>query len=354
MRRPLSVLLALALQLGSWAPAAAQVRRVPVVAAPVSATAAAASAVATVPQATALAVPAPLASPLAAPTAAPAAPVAEAQAPIAAAVAAPVAQAVTAEAASEAAAETAGRSALESQLDEGRARFDNAAPSWRAAALSVILLGSMAVSRTAVVGRRTFASQDVPVAEVAQRNFERTAKLVVERHADLPLTKATAVKLNRDLTEGLVPEGVRGDPDFHRDTARFYEWLESEEAAELGRKDPLELAQQIHYKMSRNDSFPDGNGRTARLMADLALLRHGLPPAFYTDMSDYFARGNHRSKVSPEARRAYFKEIVERGGRAMKDPAQLKAAQLDPDFLRAVSGDALQSGVPLYSRRDHK
>lgn len=351
MRRPLSVLLALALQLGSWAPAAAQVRRVPVVAAPVSATAASASAVSTVPQATALAVPAPLASPLAAPAAAAvAAPVAEAQAPAAAAVSAPVAEAVAAEAA----AETSGRSALESQIGEGRARFDNAAPSWRSAALSVILLGSMAVSRTAVVGRRTFASQDVPVAEVAQRNFERTAKLVVERHADLPLTKATAVKLNRDLTEGLVPEGVRGDPDFHRDTARFYEWLESEEAAELGRKDPLELAQQIHYKMSRNDSFPDGNGRTARLMADLALLRHGLPPAFYTDMSDYFARGNHRSKVSPEARRAYFKEIVERGGRAMKDPAQLKPAQLDPDFLRAVSGDALQNGLPLYSRRDHK
>jgi hypothetical protein len=232
-----------------------------------------------------------------------------------------------------------------------------AAARWRAAALSVMLAGSLNTSRTAVMGRRYFADPghtNATVQQLAEDNYRKAAEYVLDHYADLPLNRATSVKLNMMLTEGLVPEDIRGNPDYHRDTRPFYEWMANDAEAK-GREDPLELAQYLHFNLSRLDSFPDGNGRNARLMADLALLKHGLPPAFYTDMKDYFARGNHRAKVSPEVRRAYFRDAVERGRRALNDPAFLaaearRAQTLDDDFVEGQTKDDGHTGKPAVPR----
>lgn len=57
---------------------------------------------------------------------------------------------------------------------------------------------------------------------------------------------------------------------------QFFLWLESEEAKELH---PIALAAEVHFRFVAIHPFKDGNGRTARLLMNLVLLRHGYPVA---------------------------------------------------------------------------
>lgn len=54
------------------------------------------------------------------------------------------------------------------------------------------------------------------------------------------------------------------------------EWINSKAAAELH---PVELAALAHWKLVYIHPFYDGNGRTARLVMNLLLMRAGFPPA---------------------------------------------------------------------------
>lgn len=56
----------------------------------------------------------------------------------------------------------------------------------------------------------------------------------------------------------------------------FIERLNSDETSNLH---PIELATEIHYRFVSIHPFKDGNGRTARLLMNLCLLRHGYPVA---------------------------------------------------------------------------
>ncbi|VDO71740.1 unnamed protein product [Schistosoma margrebowiei] len=53
-------------------------------------------------------------------------------------------------------------------------------------------------------------------------------------------------------------------------------WLSSDEIADMH---PIELAALTHWKLVFIHPFYDGNGRTARLLMNLILMRSGLPPA---------------------------------------------------------------------------
>lgn len=57
---------------------------------------------------------------------------------------------------------------------------------------------------------------------------------------------------------------------------QFFLWLESEEAKELH---PVALAAEVHFRFVAIHPFKDGNGRTAHLLMNLVLLRHGYPVA---------------------------------------------------------------------------
>lgn len=54
-------------------------------------------------------------------------------------------------------------------------------------------------------------------------------------------------------------------------------WYRTER--EQGTAHPVMLAATLHYKFVRIHPFDDGNGRVARLLMNLVLLQHGLPPA---------------------------------------------------------------------------
>lgn len=57
---------------------------------------------------------------------------------------------------------------------------------------------------------------------------------------------------------------------------QFFLWLESEEANALH---PVALAAEVHFRFVAIHPFKDGNGRTARLLMNLVLLRNGYPVA---------------------------------------------------------------------------
>ena len=161
---------------------------------------------------------------------------------------------------------------------------------------------------------------------------------MLDNAGSLPLNEATASTLNRMLTEGgLMPEEVRGnmyyngDAAFHQEERQFYEWLSSPKGTSFAAEHPVELAERVHYVISHFDAALDSNGRTARLMADLVLLKAGLAPAFYMGgIGDYFQRGSVRSGVSPETRLAYFREMAENGRKMMAQAVAYKHHLEDP------------------------
>ena len=207
-------------------------------------------------------------------------------------------------------------------------------------AFKIMVDGSQKASRTIALGRRFLAPislGDREISNLGEDNFQKTARYVLDHLDQLDVNKETAIRLNKMLTKGLVPEKERGNylyrqegsygyqtDDFVKGNPKiFYHWLDSKTAKELAIHDPVTLAEIIHNNIVALDSFPDGNGRLSRVFADMVLLKAGLAPAYYTDMSDYFKRGTPRGiqGVSIPASRAsrveYFREIVENGQRAM-------------------------------------
>jgi len=56
---------------------------------------------------------------------------------------------------------------------------------------------------------------------------------------------------------------------------QFMQWYHEQE----GKMHPVELAAAFHFKFVYIHPFSDGNGRTARLLMNLILMKHGYPPA---------------------------------------------------------------------------
>lgn len=77
-------------------------------------------------------------------------------------------------------------------------------------------------------------------------------------------------------------------------------WLNSEEAARLH---PVERAALAHFRLVHIHPFVDGNGRTARLLMNLLLMRDGYPPAIIRreERGRYFDALDqaHRSDTDP-------------------------------------------------------
>lgn len=197
-------------------------------------------------------------------------------------------------------------------------------------AFKIMLDGSLNVSRTKVLSRRFMAPKSMgkdQISKIAEDNFKIAAEYVLLNYENLPLNLETAVFLNRILTKGLVAENIRGKYNYRPTVKKeemdafigttaedFYvHWLNSSVAQTMLHTSPLKLAEIVHNTIICLDSFPDGNGRLSRLLADLVLLKGKLAPAYYTSMKDYFARGTPHAGVHREPRQEYFYEITRKG-----------------------------------------
>jgi Fic family protein len=86
-----------------------------------------------------------------------------------------------------------------------------------------------------------------------------------ERNAGAYRTVVMAAGSNYRYPDAvMVPELMQG----------FGDWLHSNPALH-----PVEIATEIHYRLVTIHPFQDGNGRTARLLMNLSLLRSGYPIA---------------------------------------------------------------------------
>ena len=154
---------------------------------------------------------------------------------------------------------------------------------------------SLTRQETYLILRHGLTVNGKPLAEHLEAiNHQHAIRLVEELAAsDAPLTEHTIRQIHTLILRTIndeeagryrriqvyitgseyVPPGPEAVPPLMHDFGR---WLDSEEAKALH---PLELAALAHFKLVNIHPFVDGNGRTARLLMNLILLRAGYPPA---------------------------------------------------------------------------
>lgn len=112
---------------------------------------------------------------------------------------------------------------------------------------------------------------------------------------DTPVDERTVLEMHRIIMAGILGNDAgsyRRHPVFIRGSWHvppnwvkvpilmdaFGVWLRE------GRKDehPVSFAAKAHVELVRIHPFADGNGRTARLLVNLLLMREGYPPAMYS------------------------------------------------------------------------
>ncbi|MFQ5855075.1 MAG: Fic family protein [Anaerolineae bacterium] len=111
---------------------------------------------------------------------------------------------------------------------------------------------------------------------LVQATCQRLVDLVNRKrrqHATLADAEAALEALvTAEDTLYVPPAAIEVPPLMHE----LVTWLNSDEAAELH---PVARAALAHFRLVHVHPFIDGNGRTARLLMNLILLREGFPPA---------------------------------------------------------------------------
>lgn len=130
--------------------------------------------------------------------------------------------------------------------------------------------------------------------------------------------------------------------------AGFSDWLKSTEL------NSIEKAALAHYKLVKIHPFFDGNGRTARLLMNLILIREGYPPTIlrYVDRKKYY-------RVLKEADKDNPLPLVQFIARAAEQSLNLYLEALDPSTKKeliplkeaAKHCDYSQEYLSLLSRR---
>lgn len=119
-----------------------------------------------------------------------------------------------------------------------------------------------------------------------QRAFRYVKECIVQ---GLPLEEKIVLNIHRMLMEGILPGGIYRDTDIYISGAQHTPPSASEmnrqlEAfyADLSVKkrqlNLIELAAWTHAEFVRIHPFPDGNGRTARLLLNYQLMANGFVP----------------------------------------------------------------------------
>jgi Fic family protein len=117
--------------------------------------------------------------------------------------------------------------------------------------------------------------------------------------------------------------------------AEWSDWVASAE----GSMHPIILAAQAHHRLVAIHPFVDGNGRTARLVMNLLLMRRGYPPTI-------ILRVNRRQyySVLAQADSGKTDALVNYVGRAVENSLNLYLEACTP---RAKSPEAENEWIPL-------
>ncbi len=168
------------------------------------------------------------------------------------------------------------------------------------------------------------------------RNHDRALRLV-ERWADRrpkdPLTEADVLAVHREIMADVDPAGaghfcagrvlITGTgfvpPGAHEFPALMPALLDAANSPGLH---PVVRAAELHYNLVAVHPFADGNGRTARLLMNHHLLRHGLPHA-----------------VVPVGRRAEYLTALEGANAGRDAPFAAFVLSCVEDSTRRLIGD---------------
>lgn len=133
--------------------------------------------------------------------------------------------------------------------------------------------------------------------QTAEKAWESTDSLVRQwAKAKTPLSFDRICQINRDLNPHnyrcgrLRTSGIQAGESPYRsyvpvesvtkEMQEFSGWLEQAmQNCDQGKENPIEVAARAYQWLVSIHSFPDGNGRTSRMVMDYVLQRAGLPPA---------------------------------------------------------------------------
>ncbi len=132
-----------------------------------------------------------------------------------------------------------------------------------------------------------------PLREILEATNHREAMRLLYRLAEskAPMTEAEILDLHRLILTGIqaedagryrrVPVRVAGSQHVFPNPAKVPSLMAEFVSAVAAWGDhPVLAAARAHFKLVAIHPFADGNGRTARLLMNLLLMRHGYPPAY--------------------------------------------------------------------------
>lgn len=135
---------------------------------------------------------------------------------------------------------------------------------------------------------------DTILGEPAKKAYSREVLSIIHRmtvERILPPEQAGAFR----TSQVVIKDSTTGDVTFRPLSAvevpfqseELFSWLSSERA---GEHHPVLRAGVVHYELVRIHPFTDGNGRVARAMALLVLLREGYDAKHFFSIEEYFDR----------------------------------------------------------------
>ncbi|XP_066299571.1 protein adenylyltransferase Fic-like [Branchiostoma lanceolatum] len=169
---------------------------------------------------------------------------------------------------------------LRDRLDRIDAKMAQLKPSDIAAFVDCLLVPHVLYSNKSMEAKRRGDEKDGLLSVLKYIHSQESAEKPLEIHRKLTefdLSIAGKVR----TSQVYIPQ-VYTPPkpeDAADDMAAFVDFLENSSARNMH---PIELAAHAHHELVAIHPFQDGNGRTARMLANAILMRAGYPPAVFT------------------------------------------------------------------------
>lgn len=220
---------------------------------------------------------------------------------------------------------------------------------------------------TALVIEEDITSSPKPINDYLEaRNHAKAYDYIIEQaKAETPITECTILQIHKIILSGIdemnagfyraVRVRISGSqvvlpnplkvPELMQD---FSNWLSEKH------NNPIMAAIEAHYKLVTIHPFVDGNGRTARLLMNMLLLRNGYTPIIIRpiDRKRYLSALESRQVTGKED--GYIKFMLTALNRSLKtiiDMLDTQKADIAPAKLMTISRFAKLVGVPVSTIR---